>query len=286
MKILYATDGSEGALAPARFLASLPPDVNAHVSILTVVGPDQYDKGEDGEAALAAAKAALGNFTGHLTTSAVEGGSTGAIVDALLRTADDTDVDLIALGASGHSALTRFFLGSVAETVARYSKQSVLVARPPLSPLHDVIVGVDGSDCGQAAARFAASQIMLPQDCTLRLTGVVPQPYFGVVGDPFYPGTPDLDELERTSRGARNKAYRELEALAETLREARGSHPIKVEEVKVAHPAAELIRIADNHSAGLIIVGSKGLTGIERFLLGSVSEKVLRHAHCSVLIVK
>jgi nucleotide-binding universal stress UspA family protein len=54
----------------------------------------------------------------------------------------------------------------------------------------------------------------------------------------------------------------------------------------VGNPAVELVRIADEHSAGLIVVGSQGLSGIERFLLGSVSERVLRHAHCSVLIVK
>jgi nucleotide-binding universal stress UspA family protein len=59
-----------------------------------------------------------------------------------------------------------------------------------------------------------------------------------------------------------------------------------VEPVVLGNPAAELVRIADEHRAGLIVVGSQGLSAIERFLLGSVSERVLRHAHCSVLVVK
>jgi nucleotide-binding universal stress UspA family protein len=102
----------------------------------------------------------------------------------------------------------------------------------------------------------------------------------------MYPGVPDYLAVEMTNREAQKKASQEAEALADSLRSEKGGFRIDVEPVVVGNPAVELVRIADEHSAGLIVVGSHGLSGIERFLLGSVSERVLRHAHCSVLIVK
>ncbi len=50
--------------------------------------------------------------------------------------------------------------------------------------------------------------------------------------------------------------------------------------------ASVLLDAAHDHNAGLLVVGSHGSTGLERFLLGSVSEKILRHADCSVLVVR
>ncbi len=55
---------------------------------------------------------------------------------------------------------------------------------------------------------------------------------------------------------------------------------------EVGHPADMIIAIAARSNADLIVMGSRGLAGLQSFLLGSVSERVLRHAHCPVLIVK
>jgi nucleotide-binding universal stress UspA family protein len=51
-------------------------------------------------------------------------------------------------------------------------------------------------------------------------------------------------------------------------------------------PAEEILRASERHRADLIVMGSKGLTGLDRYLLGSVSRKVARHAPCSVLVVR
>ena len=290
MKILYATDGSEGGLTPARFLASLPHGQDVHVHIVTVQDSQQH---QDKSSVLATSEAALGAFPGRVTTTTLHGSSrngivdcsTSAIVDVLLCTAEAVDVNLIIAGASGHSALTRFFLGSVAESLARYSPRPVLIARPLTSPLCEVIVGVDGSEGGRAATDFVASQLPLPSDCTLRLTSVIAQPLV-FVGDPVDSNPPINQALETVNREAGERIRRHAEALADTLRSTKRGHRIEVELVTLGNPAVELMRIADERSAGLIAVGCQGLSGIERFLLGSVSERVLRHAHCSVLIVK
>jgi nucleotide-binding universal stress UspA family protein len=140
MRILYATDGSEGGLSPARFLASLPHHRDVHVHIITVLEADAQD---DGSAGLAAAEAALGEFPGHVTTATARtySNSTAEVVDVLLYTADYVNADLVAVGASGHSAIARFFLGSVAESVARHSRHPVLVTRPQTASPREVIVG-------------------------------------------------------------------------------------------------------------------------------------------------
>lgn len=51
-------------------------------------------------------------------------------------------------------------------------------------------------------------------------------------------------------------------------------------------PAEEIIRLANIHKADLIVIGSRGLTGMTRIVQGSVSSQVVEEAHCSVLVVK
>jgi nucleotide-binding universal stress UspA family protein len=55
---------------------------------------------------------------------------------------------------------------------------------------------------------------------------------------------------------------------------------------KGGDPADAILTIAEEHDADLIIVGSKGMKGAKRFLLGSVPDKISHHASCSVLIVR
>jgi len=55
---------------------------------------------------------------------------------------------------------------------------------------------------------------------------------------------------------------------------------------KVGRPDAEIVRLADELGAGLIVLGSRGLGTLRRALMGSVSDSVVRHAHCPVLVVR
>ena len=56
--------------------------------------------------------------------------------------------------------------------------------------------------------------------------------------------------------------------------------------VVVGDPAEEILRIAEEEKITIIIIGNRGLTGATKFLLGSVSSKVISHAHCNVLVTK
>ena len=56
--------------------------------------------------------------------------------------------------------------------------------------------------------------------------------------------------------------------------------------VREGQPAEVIIDVANQEQADLIVVGSRGLTGIQRYLMGSVSSKVSEHAPCSVMVVR
>jgi nucleotide-binding universal stress UspA family protein len=56
--------------------------------------------------------------------------------------------------------------------------------------------------------------------------------------------------------------------------------------LRLGHPDNEIVRLGEELGAGLIVMGSRGLGGVRRALMGSVSDSVVRHAHSSVLIVR
>jgi nucleotide-binding universal stress UspA family protein len=76
--------------------------------------------------------------------------------------------------------------------------------------------------------------------------------------------------------------------IAEAARSRAAGEGLEAEAVFVplADPAAAIVRQAGEFHADLVIVGSHGLTGIARWMIGSVAEKVVRHAPCSVLVVR
>lgn len=90
-----------------------------------------------------------------------------------------------------------------------------------------------------------------------------------------------LEELERQFE---QMARRVLDAEVERVRAAGGS--VTQAHLRIGKAATEIVDLAENLGAGLIVVGSRGLSGIRRALIGSVSDSVIRHAHCPVLVVR
>jgi len=91
------------------------------------------------------------------------------------------------------------------------------------------------------------------------------------------------DALKETEKILQEAAEELLAQEAARLREAGWSES---SELRVGYPAEEIVRVAERLGSDCIVVGSHGMSGIKRFLLGSVSDHVLQYAHCSVLIVK
>jgi nucleotide-binding universal stress UspA family protein len=90
------------------------------------------------------------------------------------------------------------------------------------------------------------------------------------------------NEIEQLRKAAEVDGKKILEGAADSLRGT-----VKIEALLTAGPPARrLVEIAGEIDADLLVVGSRGLTGVERFLMGSVSLQSCHHAHCSVLVVR
>jgi len=89
-----------------------------------------------------------------------------------------------------------------------------------------------------------------------------------------------LDVVEAIEQEAKTK----LEKLVSKIRQAGGE--IAKAHARTGLPVAEIVRLGEELGVGLIVMGSRGLGRIRRVLMGSVSDSVARHAHCSVLMVR
>jgi nucleotide-binding universal stress UspA family protein len=83
---------------------------------------------------------------------------------------------------------------------------------------------------------------------------------------------------------AQNEASHSVEEEVRKIEDAGGK--VEMAHVAVGHPETEILRIAEEIGTDLVVVGSRGLGPLKRALMGSVSESVVRHAHCSVLVVR
>jgi nucleotide-binding universal stress UspA family protein len=276
MKILYATDGSTGAQAAAEFLAALPLDASGHLTILTVLA--RHEEGE-GQPALESAREALTGGAARVETQVRRGHP----VEEILRAAEEQQADLLVVGAGGHTGVAHFFVGSVAERVARHATYPVLVARPLRAKLGEVIVGVDGSVGAMDAVEWL-QRLPLPAECGVRLLTALPRVEDLTLTSRWLPlplmGRSDAEAfIERLRQDAQGR----LDALAASFT---GVGRPAVIEIRSGDAAQTLLDVADEQDADLVVVGSHGLSTGKRFVLGSVSEKILRHAHCSTLVVK
>ncbi len=274
MRILYASDGSRHAVAAGQFLAALPLGPDDQLAVLAVA-PEQ--RAEAADAALAPARETFSHSAASLDFQVRDGHP----AEQILHAVEAHPTDLVVVGASGHSAIHRFLLGSVAERIALHAPCSVLVVRPAERPPREVIIGVDGSEgAHQAAAWFR--HFPLPPEAEVRLVTVLP--LVQTPGHTHVPIVPPLvAEPTTLDRVEREAAQKRLDEIAAHYADA-GTKAVT--ELKSGDPSLGLLEVAEDQGADLLVVGSHGWGAVRRFLLGSVSQDLLRHAPCSVLIVR
>lgn len=203
----------------------------------------------------------------------------GRAADVLLDAARDDGADVIVVGSRGRGSLATMLLGSVAAEVATHAGCAVLVARQPR--VSRLLVATDGSEAASGLAEtlgrwgcFAG----LPADA---LAVAVPDsPAFELMTNLYTLGDDRL-ENQREELGAR--AETDAGRLAAALTEA--GIPAQPT-VRRGDAASEIVAAATSLGADLVVAGSRGLTGLDRLLLGSVARNVVVHAQCSVLIVR
>jgi len=94
----------------------------------------------------------------------------------------------------------------------------------------------------------------------------------------------DLAPLKEQGQQFEQVARQTLDAEVQNVRAVGGT--VAQAHLRIGTPAAEIVELAEELGVGLVVVGSRGLGGIRRALMGSVSDSVVRHAHCMVLVVR
>jgi nucleotide-binding universal stress UspA family protein len=289
MRVLLAIDGSKDAAAATAFLRKLPLPASSKFRIMSVVtfpafAFERPPVTEFKSSVLEEVRRVVDRARGALAPRGLRTETDVAIgspKDEIVRTSREWGADLVVLGARGLGRVKRFLLGSVSFAVARHASCPVLVVKGRVGKLQSVLVGMDGSEDSFEALRFLLS-LPLARQAKLRLLSVVEPVRYPTSAPGALRGqlTRMLKEIENERRG-------QLEsALEKAAAELEGSITHVTRSTLSGDPADVIVAAAAAHDADLVVVGARGLGGMSRLLLGSVSEKVLRYARCPVLIVK
>ena len=286
MRILVGTDGSSGADEAMNWLATFPLPGNAAVEVITasrlpfaaeaVAAMGWPQLLAESQRVADAARERLAKRWPTVIARTLDGDPRDAIVAA----AKQSKADLIVLGARGLGAVASFVLGSVSLGVTRDAPCSVLVCHGRARPVRRVVIAHDGSTDARTALDFS-SRLPLA-DVAVRLVGVVePLPYPVTAPKVIEPELRAL--LQSDENEKRSTLTSTLDEAAAVLR----PHVRAVDSITPkGAPAAMILEEARARDADLLVVGARGLGALKRMALGSVSESVLRHANCPVLVVQ
>lgn len=188
----------------------------------------------------------------------------------------DAAFGLVVMGTQGRTGLDRVLLGSVAERVVRHAPCPVLTvpARGQVSAFRHVLCPVDFSESSRRAVALAA-ELVAGGGAGITLLHSIEVPV-------NYSGEP---RVEGFAEVVDKRAARLLEDWARDLR-TRVSVPVTTRS-RIGSPGAQILAVLDDgRTFDLVVMGSHGRTGLRRVLLGSVAEKVVRHAGCPVVVAR
>jgi nucleotide-binding universal stress UspA family protein len=277
-KILVAYDGSASArngLAVASHLAkedkswikvlSVLPGYSGDLELVGVSNIKETIEGP-GKKLLAEAQEIADREDVHILTNMTQ----GEPYEKIVHVADDENCDLIVMGRRGKHQLERELVGSVTARVIGYTLKDVLVV-PEGTRLSrkNILLATDGSPSCEAAVDKA---IELAKEKSANLTAV------SVVytNDEYLALAPGV--VEELIGKAKNK----LATIAQKGREA----GVEINTVVKEGEAFEAItNLAQNNGIDMIVMGSHGKKGLQRLLMGSVTERTIGYATCPVLVV-
>jgi nucleotide-binding universal stress UspA family protein len=249
--VLAGADGSERAKEAVRQASLLAEAVHAQLIVAHVIEDRPYEEGEPErvlEAAAAAARAAGADPETRFLT--------GDAAEAMVKEAERDGVDLLCVGPDSGLLGGAIRFGHVAGKILRDARCSVQIARPAGDRFpRQIACAVDGSLAEATGA-------------DLRLLHVVP----------VFRG-----RNEEWTLAPDEESPPELEPSVRAV-SALGLAPMR--EMAMGRPEHTLVRVAEREEVDLVVVGYRGVSGMTRRLLGSVSEHVAHHARCSVFVVR
>lgn len=285
MKILLATDGSKHATEAAELLARLPHKERLELTVLFVsYAWEAYGSQEVVdwmERSLAAERERASKVFEHIQEM-FSGADVnvecvflkGQVGKTIIEQAKSRNIELVVLGAVGHSTLDRLLLGSTSDFVATHAHCSVLVVRPMELSQHGprICWAFDDSQAARRAAQQLA-KFLWSRQTPIEVVQVAARPELYAE----IPIVVDIEEIKQQLLPKVQAAVNELHHISEQ---------VTPHVIDALSPGSGLVKFAQQHACDLVLMGDTGRGLLSRFLLGSVSRYVLRHAGCSVWITR
>lgn len=290
MRVLLALDGSLAADAARAAVGSLHLPAGSRIDVVAVVGP-----GSGPSSAKAAGAdwppSEAGDFLERVVDDAVVAlqapdrivsGTIGVgrPASVITQVAGERRAELIVVGSRGRGPFSSLLLGSVSAEVVDHAPCPVLVVRSSLDG--PVLVGVDGSISADGAISFLVADHVL-EDHPIHVLAVA---HGGGVTAAWEAGAMSAVALEDLGRQRRAERADLEKSAARAVARLRASGYHAEWSIREGHVPEEIVRTAVDLGSGLIVLGSRGMTGLRRLLLGSVARAVLLHAEASVLVVR
>jgi nucleotide-binding universal stress UspA family protein len=291
-QVLLATDGSDPATIGVDLVANLTWRDDTVVTILEAVeigagliaGPEPFlvaGMGDLEDQIIAEAHGRVQAAGDRISGSGV-GVRTlvrlGRPADVIVDAAKEMDADLVVVGSRGHGTIESMLLGSVSAEVVARSEVPVLVARR--DKVERIILAWDTSPGAERSANLLTDWPTFAH-AEVRVVSIAE------TWAPWWAGIPESDgPAALMAYGeAIGATRREHEGWAQSMADRLRAHGVAASGiVREGDPAAQIIAAARSFDADLIVMGTRGRTGLQRLLLGSAARNVVLHAPSSVLV--
>jgi nucleotide-binding universal stress UspA family protein len=293
MRVLLAYDGSAGASEAAALAEAIAWPNDSILRVVSVIEPilmPMAGPWDRGSAVATDLDMAITAATDETMREVVERlGSSGTSVDgavlrgraasAIIDDAHDFGADLVIVGSRGHGPIATLLLGSVSSEVVDNAACPVLVARS--ATLSRVVLATDESPAARSAEAILARWPIFTS-VPIRVVSVaeVAHPWTTGIAPTMYRQVLDAYAAELRESKAEHQRI-----AAEAAGRLRKAGRVADAEMRDGDAAGEIVAVADQRGADLIVLGSRGRTGLTRLLLGSVARNVLSGSTASVLIV-
>ncbi|WP_103026945.1 universal stress protein [Salinibacter altiplanensis] len=290
-RVLFPTDFSDGSKRAFPQAAYLADWHDADLHILNVTGQHYHDH-EEARANFPVPVDALTEWLQHpeksitganwpdletlsITQEQVESAEPA---EQIVAYAEDKAVDLVVMGTHGRRGVDRMLFGSVAEEVVRKAPCPTLTVRnnadrAPSKAVRRVLAPIDFSDASKVAVQHA-KEIALTYGAEVDLLHVVEEPVYPSAYGYEAAAFPTAEVLENVEA-----------QLADLAREKIGYEHVMIE-ARTGEPSREILDYIDNNEVDLTVIATHGRTGLDRMLMGSVAERVLRQSPTPVFVAK
>lgn len=204
----------------------------------------------------------------------------GRPASAIVKEAREFGADLVVLGSRGHGQIRSMVLGSVSAEVVDHAPCPVLIARG--SRVTSILFATDGSATAEHAEHVLTDwPILAGRPVSVISVAEVGMPWSTGMSPGIY------DQVLESYTEAVDEARSQCEAIAGAAVDRIRRAGFEVDQVVREGPSAEeIVAAAQSREVDLVVIASRGHTGLTRLVLGSVARSVLAHAPCSVLVVR